>query len=358
MKLFFYINVLGGGGAERVIVNLSNYFSNNLANEVLLVASYPIENEYFVAPTVRKDYLSEERKEESFLKRNIYCIRELRRIIKAEKPDTAVAFMAEPNFRLILSTFGLKVRKIISVRNDPIREYNNFVYRILSKFLFKYADLVVFQTQEAKEFFPEKIQKKSTIIMNQVDEKFFETDIVKERKDIVTVGRLTEQKNHKMLIEAFSKISDKVTDNLIIYGGGPSREELTKLIKENGLTERVFLPGHTSDVIGSIKGAKAFVLSSDFEGMPNALLEAMALGVPCISTDCPCGGPREIINDGENGFLVPVNGVDLLAEKMLELVKNEELQNKFSQKARESAEEFKPDKIFCEWETHICEGSQ
>ncbi|MBE6813823.1 MAG: glycosyltransferase family 4 protein [Ruminococcaceae bacterium] len=350
MKLLFYINTLGGGGAERVIVNLSNYFSRNSTNEVVLVASYPNENEYFIDSTVKKVYLSEERNEDSFLKRNFCCIRELRRIIKAEKPDTALAFMAEPNFRLLLSTFGLSLRKIISVRNDPIREYGNFVYRILSKFLFKYSDLVVFQTQEAKQFFSKKIQKKSAIIMNQVNEKFFATDIVNKRKEIVTVGSFKAQKNHKMLIEAFSKISDKITDNLIIYGEGKLREELEGLIEEKGLTERVFLPGHTSDVIGSIKGAKVFVLSSDYEGMPNALLEAMALGVPCVSTDCPCGGPREIINDAENGFLVPVSDEDFLAKKMLELINNEELQNKFSRNARKSAEKFKPDKIFCEWE--------
>ena len=350
MKLLFHTEFLGGGGAERVIVNLANYFANKTETNVVLVALYPTGNEYEISENVMVRYLFSERYEGPFFKRERCCVPKLRDIIKTEKPDAILAFLPMPCLRVLLTSIGQKVRTILSVRNDPKRDYYSFLHRLLAKTLYSFADKVVFQTKEQQEFFPKRVQKNSVIIMNQVNEKFFETAIVNERKGIVTVGSFKTQKNHKMLIEAFSKISNKITDNLIIYGEGPLREELEVLIKEKGLTERVFLPGHTQDVINSIKGAKAFVLSSDYEGMPNALLEAMALGVPCISTDCPCGGPREIITDGENGFLVPVNDAVSLAEKMLELINNEELQNKFSKEARESAGKFKPDKIFCEWE--------
>ena len=350
MKLLFHIGLLGGGGAERVMVNLANYFTKESKNEVLLIALYPIENEYEISGNVRVKYLFSERYVGSVFKRDFHSVSQLRKTINEEKPDIVLAFLPIPCLRILVSAIGQKCKTILSVRSDPNFEYYNFFHKVLARTLYGFADVVVFQTQEARAFFPKRIQKKSVIIMNQVNEKFFEADIVNDRKDVVALGRLIKGKNFEMLIEAFSKIYDKITDNLIIYGEGPLREELEVLIKEKGLTERVFLPGHTQDVINSIKGAKAFVLSSDYEGMPNALLEAMALGVPCISTDCPCGGPREIITDGENGFLVPVNDAVSLAEKLLELINNEELKNKFSEEARESAEKFKPDKIFNEWE--------
>lgn len=350
LKLLFYINILGGGGAERVIVNLSNYFASKTGTEVVLVASYPVKEQYEVNDGVDLRYLVPMQTNDAYFKKNLRYIKELRSIIKNEQPDVTLAFMPEPNFRLLIASIGLKCKKIVSVRNAPEREYASFFYKVLAKILYRCTDMVVFQTNEAKKFFSKKIQKKSVVIMNQVNEKFFDTAIVKRRKDIVTIGRLTEQKNHKLLICSFSKICDKIEDNLIIYGEGPLRDDLTDFIKEKGLTGRVFLPGYTSDVIGSIKDAKVFVLSSDYEGMPNALLEAMALGIPCVSTDCPCGGPREIIKNGENGFLVPTNNADVLAKKMFELVNNEDLQKEFSQKARESAEKFKPNKIFVEWE--------
>lgn len=350
MKLLFYTNVLGGGGAERVMVNLANYFANQMNAEIFLFASYPYETEYEISDNVTVKYLDSDISEDSFFRKNYNYIKQLRSFIKEASPDVVLSFLPESNIRVLVASMGLGIKKVVSIRNNPKQEYSNFFYRILAKSLYGFADAIVFQTQEQREFFPKNIQKKSVIIMNQVNEKFFKTDIVEERKNIVAVGRLYEQKNYKLLIEAFSKISNQITDNLIIYGDGPLREELLEIIREKNLTERIILAGRTSDVIGAIKNAKVYVLSSDYEGMPNALLEAMALGLPCISTDCPCGGPREIISDGENGFLVPVNNADSLAEKMLELVKNEELQKEFSKKARESAERFKPEKIFLEWE--------
>ncbi len=353
MKLVFHTIVLGGGGAERVMVNLANSFARKTENEVVLVAMRKVKNEYEIDENVKVKYLFSEQCEDTGLNRNFNWIRNLRKIINEENPDVILAFLPGPCLSVLVSSIGRKCRTILSVRSEPKYEYPDFWLRILAKMLYRFADTVVFQTKEQQDFFPKSVQKKAAIIMNQVNEKFFEVGIVNSRKDIVTSGRMFKEKNHKMLIEAFSKISDKVTDNLIIYGEGPLREELECLIKEKGLTERVFLPGHTEDIIDCVKGAKMFVLSSDCEGMPNALLEAMALGVPCISTDCPCGAPREIINDGENGFLVPVNDANFLAGKMLELINNERLQNKFSRKARESATKFKPDKIFLEWEKVI-----
>lgn len=312
MKILFYINAIHHGGAERVMANLAKRFAGS-CNKVILVTSFRDEWEYPLDSAIDRINLIDEIPV-GFLKRNILIAKKLRSCIKNEKPDVIVSFMAEPNFRMLLATIGIKCRKIISVRNDPNKEYPNFLFKSLAKTLYNLADGVVFQTEDAMKWFPKSIQKKSRIIMNQVDEVFFNTPLAEERHDIVTTGRLTAQKNHKMLIRAFSQIAGEIDDNLIIYGEGELRDELESLVKDLGLEERVFLPGATKNVPEALSKAKLFVLSSDYEGMPNALLEAMAMGLPCISTDCPCGGPRMVIRNGENGFLFPVGNEEKLCE--------------------------------------------
>lgn len=351
MKFLFYINTLSHGGAERVVSNLANEFSAR-GDEVTVVTSFPSEWEYPLSEKVSRINLREERVN-GFLKRNVVLTLALRKIIKSEKPSVAISFMAEPNFRLIMGAAGRKVKTVISVRNDPEREYPTKIHRILAKHLFKMADGIVFQTQDAKKWFPDSIQKKSRIIMNQVDDSFFNVAYMGERKNIVTTGRLTAQKNHKMLIDAFSSICDKVEDNLIIYGEGELREELEKYISELGLSHRVFLPGAVTDVPQTIKSAKLFVLSSDYEGMPNSLLEAMALGLPCISTDCPCGGPREVLGDID-GCLVDVGNAKELAEKMLvNLTQSEQEADQKRELISKNAESFRSEKVIDAWRDYI-----
>jgi len=215
------------------------------------------------------------------------------------------------------------------------------------------ADGCVFQTQEQKDYFPEKLQQKSRIIMNQVNESFFEASHEGERRGIAAVGRLNHAKNQAMLIRAFSRIADKTDEKLLIYGMGELYEELDALIKELGLEGRVKLMGSTNDVAGAIKGAKLFVMSSDYEGLPNALLEAMALGLPIVSTDCKGGGARMVIKQGENGLLCPVGDDKALAEAMLRLLDEPEYAAKLGRAAKLSAEDFRPQRVFRLWEDYV-----
>lgn len=352
MKLLFYINTLGHGGAERVMVNLANRFSL-FGHDCVLVTSFSAEWEYPSAENVLRINLSS-KKTNGFIKRNFKLTKEIREIIKKEKPDSVISFMAEPNFRMLLATVGLKCRKIVSVRNDPDKEYPNALFKLLAKTLYKLADGVVFQTVDAQKWFPKYIQKKSRIIMNQVDDVFFNTQLQENRKNIVTIGRLTAQKNHKMLIKAFYEISSQIEDNLIIYGEGELREELEALVKELGLENRVFLPGTTKTVPDVLSKAKLFVLSSDYEGMPNALLEAMAMGVPCISTDCPCGGPREIFAGLSENHLVDV-GDTVKMSKAIKLFcdMNGEMFDSVSVQTRKIAQSFKSENVEKEWKLFI-----
>lgn len=346
-KIALYINTLGFGGAERVLCNLAKQLSQK-GNEVILITSYASEKEYSCGETVRRICLSDYRIDR-FIKRNICLTKRLRRVLQTEKPDILISFMAEPNYRAILASLGLKNKVMISIRNDPDREYPGVLNRIFAKCIFRLADGVVFQTKDARKWFPISIRKKSEIIFNQVDEAFYNTKPVLPRRDIVTAGRLTAQKNHKMLIRAFAAIADRFSDNLIVYGEGELRGELESLIAELHMEKRIFLPGITNNLSKEIASAKLFVLSSDYEGMPNALMEAMAMGIPCISTDCPCGGPRILFGELLADNLCACGDQEGLSRKMEKMM----AQNADGIKEKKLSEQFSSKIVFDKWEKYI-----
>lgn len=343
MKILFYINTINHGGAERVIVNLANAFSKEY--HCVLVTSYKSDWEYSVNINVKRIILCK-KTQKSFLRRNIELTGKLRKVIISEKPDVTISFMAEPNFRNIIATARLKIPTVISIRNDPEKEYPTVLFELAAKLLYPLATRIVFQTEDAKNWFPKSIRRKSHIIYNPIDNVFYENRYDGIRKNIVTTGRLVAQKNHKMLIRAFAEIVKYVPDNLIIYGDGELRNELETYVKKLDLSERVLLPGTTKDVTQAIRKAKLFVLSSDYEGMPNSLMEAMALGVPCISTDCPCGGPRMLL---KGKCLIPVKDYKSLGEQMMNILLDKQQIIELSNYAISCAEQFKSERVYKEW---------
>ena len=352
MRIFFYINGLYGGGAERVMSNLATQFANQ-GHEVGLVTTIHVENEYCVDQKVEHYLLEKEAPCKNQIVRNIQRVLRLRNILKEHAPDVLVSFLREPNLRAIIAAAGLKTRVVVSVRNDPGREYPTFFSRMAAKQLFRYADGVIFQTEDAQQWFPKAVQKHSAIIANQVNPRFSNRQLAPIRKNVVTVGRLSEQKNHMLLLHAFAQIQNQVKDDLIIYGEGKLREKLQKEAEVLGLQNRVSFPGSTNDVEEKLAEAKAFVLSSDYEGMPNALMEAMAMGIPCISTDCPCGGPKMLIADGKSGILVPVGDANKLADALQRVLNDKEFAEQLGSEAKRKAEEFRPEYIFEQWKNYI-----
>ena len=351
-KILFYINTIHFGGAERVMVQLTRRFAGN-GYEAVLVTSYPEEKEYTVPEGVKRICLENEKLSQSKIKRNITRIRKLRQICKAEKPHAVISFMMEPNFRSLLATMFFPVKRIVSVRNDPNREYAGTLGRLVGKLLLPVADGCVFQTEDAMEWFPRKLQKKSQIIPNEVAEEFFK-ETKKDGKDIIAVGRLSEQKNHPLLIRAFSKIAEEYPDEkLRIYGEGVLRTSLQELIDSLGLTDRILLMGTTADVPQVLAEGKIFVLSSDYEGMPNCLMEALAVGIPSISTDCPCGGPKMLIQNGENGLLVPVGDEDALVDALRALLSDPGYAQRIGQNGKISAAAFQPEQVFSQWKEFV-----
>jgi len=355
MNIMFSTGCLKKGGAERVISNLANYFIND--NKVSIVTTIKGEQYYELDKNINVYSLDQGSNIENFLIKNVKRIRNLKKIINKVKPDIIVSFLPEPSYRLLfLKIFNKNLKVIVSVRNDPKIEYKNIISKLVMKLLYSKADGFVFQTEEAKNYFSKKIKNKSTIIPNPVNKNFIcEPFFGKREKTIVTVGRLEKQKNHELLINAFSKIANKYRDyKLIIYGDGSLRTNLEEQIQRLKLENRVILAGQVDEIHKVIYKSGLFVLSSDYEGMPNCLLEAMALGIPCISTDCPCGGPKEIIDNGINGILVPTNDVSKMSKAIEKIILDDDKKISYSKESNKKISlNFNPEVINKKWKDYI-----
>lgn len=351
MKILFYISTICNGGAARVMTNVANDLSLK-GHDCILATTFRADEEYALAGMVKRVSLYDEKPSGSWLIKNYKIVRKLRELVIISQPDILVSFLAEPCFRAAIATIRTNTKTVLSVRNDPKWEFKGWGRALLAKYLFRRVDGIVFQTEDAKSWFPKCIQKKGRIIFNAVKSDFYNVILPEKKSGIVATGRLSRQKNHALLIKAFARIADSISDNLTIYGAGDPTH-LCELANNLGVGDRVFLPGQTMDVINSIKNAKLYVMSSDFEGMPNALMEAMAMGLPCISTDCPCGGPRSLFKSSMYHFLTPVNDVDTLSDRMLELLQNDEIRMAHGKQCKEAAYDFTPEVINREWEDYL-----
>lgn len=357
MKILFCIDSMTKGGAERVISNLANMFVNEANSEVYILTLLKGDSAYQLNDKIHFDSLKIKEGKKNILEKIFSVLKNtksMRKYIKRNSIDVVISFLPRASWYSAISTIGLKSKLIISERNDPNSIYKSTFQKKMYKMIYNMSDGAVFQTNDAKMFFSKKVQNNSVVISNPVNDTFFDNIKVEKRlKNIVSVGRLSEQKNHKLLIAAFSDFSKEYKDyKLIIYGDGPLRDELENQIKNLKLKNKVILAGIENNIKEKIYNASMFVFTSDYEGMPNALMEAMTLGIPCISTDCPCGGPREIIDDDVDGILVHVNNKDEIVSAMKEIIE-ENLFDSFSEKAKKKMKNYKIDVINKKWKQYI-----
>ena len=213
----------------------------------------------------------------------------------------------------------------------------------LSKYeCFRNSDGIVFQTERARQCFPSDIAEKGIVISNAVgNELVFQVNVPeKKRKAITAAGRLTKQKDYPTLLKAFDIFHTHHQDYILeIFGDGEDKEKLCKMPNDMGLQECVLFKGAVKDALFHIASSSCYVMSSIYEGMPNALMEALAIGVPCISTDCPFG-PAELVCDGENGLLVPMKDEVALAEAMCKMIED----TVFAEKCAKNAKKILIDK--------------
>lgn len=284
----------------------------------------------------------------------IFHLMAVRKVIRTEKPECVISFLLDANILNMLACIGTKAKSIVCERNDPFKPHYHIMK--IAKPFFRLADGAVYQLPKVAEFY-KNIKAPTAIIPNPVlckadvqIKSFNERDNV-----IVTLGRLDLfQKRHDVLVNAFAAFSQKHPEyKLVIYGDGPDENRIRDLILKLGLNDKVILAGVTSNPQDSIKNAKFFVLSSDFEGIPNALIEAMSIGLPCISTDCRPGGASLLIKNNINGIIVPPHDEKSLADQMRCLAENAEKAETLGNNARQIVNDFAEDEIALQWCNYI-----
>lgn len=344
MKVLFFTGEYTEGGAERVMSILANSFVNKDI-DVELLSYYDSEFFYSLDERIVKSSVCQNTGSKNIAKNLFY----LHKYFK-NNGDIIVSFLAPFNILAILASVFIHKPLIVADRNDPSRIPGNKLIRKLRDFLYRFADGVVVQTVQNSRYFDYLDTK---VIANPIDfDEYLGMALNVEKKNkIVNVGRLKKQKNQKMLIEALKSVDDQYC--LEIYGDGPLKEELIEFATKCGVKDRVHFMGNVKDVFEKIKDAKVFVLSSDYEGMPNALIEAMCLGMPVISTKV--SGTEELIVDNANGILVDINDVNGLSNKLNLLLDNDELRNSMAFNAVKIYDRLKSDKIVDEWLEFVTE---
>lgn len=344
-RIAFVIGSLYRGGAERVISVLANeYIQHDCYVDILLLLSgtvgYQIDSRIKIY-----DFSGGSGADDSRIKRLPMWLHSIRTYMKQNRPDAILSFACRINVITLLASRGLKQRVFVSERIDPRFDNRGKVGDILSKLLYPKAEKVIFQTKKEQDYF--KGLKNGVIIPNPVSVTTYASE--KKSKKIVTVGRMAPQKNHKMLINAFeSALPDFPEYVLEIYGDGISQDETRQYIKNKHLEDKVRLKGNVPNVQECIADAELFVLSSDYEGLSNALLEAMMMGLPVITTDV--SGTDEAVQDGDNGLVVPVKDEKAMAEAMKKMLSDSKFRKSCGERAKVTASErFNKEVVMDKW---------
>lgn len=339
MKIVFVIPDMPGGGTERVISLLANeYAGRGIEVDILLFAgsnvAYKLDRRIQVVSMAEASGGS--------MKVRLERLRNMRIYFKNNKRCMIFSFSTIGTGFVVLSGIGLKCRILVSERTNPDscdhKPYRNFFYC--------FADVIVCQTKEAVRCFPRKIINKTVVIPNPIDKNLRAPYTGVRKNRIVTAGRLEQVKNQKLLIEAFSEFIKEFPEySLHLYGNGELEQRLKESTQQMGIEEKVVFHGFCADVHEEIADSKMFVLSSDYEGLSNSMAEAMALGIPVISTDCPPGGCRAYIENEKNGLLVPPGDKRALYNAMRRIAVDEEFAAKISENGVKLREKYPVEKI-------------
>lgn len=344
-KIAFVIGSMSNGGAERVISIIANHYANlGWTVDILMLlsnnCSYQIDS--------RINLVDLSGRKSSRITMVPSWINRLRNYAKKQKPDIIVSFVARINILTQIALRNLDIPIIVSERNDPYMDGRGFLVDIFTKWLYPKASHVVFQTKRAQGYFP--TLNNSCIISNPVEIHADKKEVLKNR--IVSVGRLSEQKNQRLLITAFAQVHKKYPEYVLdIYGEGHLRDSLQQLISDLGVEDYVSLKGNVQDIHNEISDAKLFVLSSDYEGLSNALLEAMMMGIPCISTNC--AGSDEYIEHGENGLLVEVGNLSAMADAIEYMITHVEEATHMGTCAKHTSQTFEKSNVIKQWDNII-----
>lgn len=280
----------------------------------------------------------------------IKCWKQLRGILKDK---IVISFLYSAIRDVVISTVFTKTKLVFSERNDPNNDPPGKIRKIVRNISYYFADAIVFQTEDQRNYFSNFIRKKGRIIFNPVKDDLPLCGPIK-KKIVVSVCRLAEQKNLKMAVDAFKLFYSLHSDYIYnIYGEGELQDNLVAYIKSIGLEGKINLMGFKQKVHDEIKDAKMYISSSNYEGISNSMLEAMAIGLPVICTDCPIGGSREVIRSGDNGLLVPVGDTKKLYIAMNKVADNNGFATFLSKNAVKVRHTYSKERICEQWEQLI-----
>lgn len=361
MHLALIINSLGIGGAERILVRLAHEWAER-GNKISFITFFQETGFNYNLNTKHKNItlinLGEKKPNNNFFLQIIKIIKRtilLRRLFIKLKPDIIISFLVGANINCLLANLGSNIPIIVSERIDPNKHVIPAIYKILRILAYKLATIIIVQTKLIKDYFPNFLQNQIFIIPNWVKEPKIKKLLKDEDKSItpiskiISIGRLDQQKNHQLLIRAFAKLSDQYPNlTLDIYGDGILRNDLENLIISFNLQDRIKLPGITMNVESTLAEADLFVFPSAYEGFPNALCEAMAVGLPVIASNC--SGSNEIVENNHNGLLFNIDNMEELVKCIESLINNPSHARQLAINAQDIINQFNELKILTLWE--------
>ena len=346
MKIMFVIHSMMAGGAERVAATLVNHWVT-AGDQLTLVTITSAETDFYELDSrVARVALDLSRPLSNWresVANNIRIIMGLREVMHEVQPDVLLSFMDLVNLRVLLAAFGSGIPVVVGERVDPTQHPIGEIARALRWLLYRRASTVVVQTPGIAQWASRIVARRAIhVIPNPIGDQFLEpfSTIAAPQHQIVGMGRLESQKGFDLLLCAFAQCTIAHPDwTLDIFGEGSERDRLKALADDLGIADRVRLPGVIKYPERVLRQADVFILSSRYEGFPNALLEAMACRLAVISFDCR-SGPREMIQHGVNGLLVPPNDVDALAKTMAHLMGAEHQRKRLGERAVAISEQF------------------
>lgn len=331
-KLIVSCGTLCSGGAERVLSILSTPFAENYDEVIYL--TWIDQPDFYTLDSRVKRICVERECGSKVLIRKVWWFRNY---IKRVKPSLVLSLLEPFNVMTCFSLIGVDAPVVVANRNDPRYVWGDFIHRILRSLAYRRSIGILTQTENNKNYFKNSLFDKAHVIYNPIflpNEYVGKAITTKKKNRIVSVARITKQKNPEMLIRAFKKLYLKHPDyTLTMYGNGEDRDYVLDLVNKEGLSSCVFLPGAKSNIWDEIADAKCFVMTSWYEGMPNALLEAMCLGLPCVSTKV--SGAVDLIKSGENGILVDLDDDVSFAEALSQVIDKEDYALSLGYKATE-----------------------
>ena len=352
MKILFVVRSIGLGGATKQLALTANALAER--GHCVGVFTYDwternaLLSDRVVYMPVAK--VSNGKIEEYF--RSPFLIR---KAIKQFQPDVTVSWRTNCGCFTVLAAMGLPTKVVFSERTDPFMETSTALK--IAGWVCNFSDGGVFQTENAKNYY-KRLANKSVVIPNpfQYPKELPDVRSWEERnKEIVMPARFfLVQKRHDVLFDMFKIVLKSYPEyKLALYGDGPDKDKVKRLVTEKALEDTVIFKGVVADVVDAIKNSKLLVLSSDYEGIPNVILEAFAAGVPVVTTDCSPGGARILIDDGKEGYIVPIRDSKALSEKAIRVLENKQIAESFIVNGRAKLDAFKTDVIINKWENYL-----